>query len=189
MQKATHDGTCQVCRRRHRLPGGKPLLAKHGYQVDYGCFNGTCWGSDEDPLEVSCELVKKSIIWASEQNEKAKLRVIELRKPATEPKGYAHVRKSYGRLGTHYSYEETEIKTDDEGTVYYETKDEYSGKPRRNYCFTYSAPNDPLQFATKLNGNYANHIEREIEQTERYITEQEEVVRTWEPKPLMKRAA
>ena len=47
--KATHYGTCQICGRKQKAPDG--LVAKHGYTVDGGYFNGTCFGSDEKPFE------------------------------------------------------------------------------------------------------------------------------------------
>jgi hypothetical protein len=57
-QKATHYGHCQVCGSRQKLPNGR--LAKHGYTLEYGFFNGTCFGSNELPYELSCELVKEA---------------------------------------------------------------------------------------------------------------------------------
>lgn len=54
MSKATHNGTCQVCGRNHAYNGA--TIAKHGYTVDFGYFNGTCPGSDNAPLQVSREL-------------------------------------------------------------------------------------------------------------------------------------
>ncbi len=49
MTKATHNGTCQCCGRVQAIQNGG--LAKHGYTVDYGFFNGTCSGSGQLPLE------------------------------------------------------------------------------------------------------------------------------------------
>ena len=59
---ATHTGICQLCGKRHMLPGGK--LAKHGYTVDYGYFNGTCRGSDELPFEQSKDVAEKALAGA-----------------------------------------------------------------------------------------------------------------------------
>lgn len=53
--KATHYGTCQICNSLQKAPGGH--LAKHGYDVAYGFFNGVCCGSHELPYEVSCDLL------------------------------------------------------------------------------------------------------------------------------------
>lgn len=62
MSKATHEGTCQLCGRQQRLPGGK--LAKHGYTVEYGFFSGVCPGSHEQPYETSRNLIAKRIEWS-----------------------------------------------------------------------------------------------------------------------------
>lgn len=56
---ATHDGTCQICGARQRLPGG--LLAKHGYDVQHGFFNGVCIGSDHAPFEEDCLLLARTL--------------------------------------------------------------------------------------------------------------------------------
>lgn len=42
-------GNCQVC---GRLQATNGTLAKHGYTVDYGYFNGVCYGAHEQPLQV-----------------------------------------------------------------------------------------------------------------------------------------
>lgn len=38
---ATHNGTCQACGRQHAVNVKSGKLAKHGYTVDWGFFNGT----------------------------------------------------------------------------------------------------------------------------------------------------
>ena len=50
MTKHTHRATCQACGRVQALRADGNL-AKHGYTVDYGWFNGTCMGSDNKPVE------------------------------------------------------------------------------------------------------------------------------------------
>lgn len=59
--KATHKGTCQICGRQHKVNTNTGMLAKHGYTIDFGWFNGTCTGSDNLPYEKSCDMTKKSI--------------------------------------------------------------------------------------------------------------------------------
>lgn len=56
MSTATHNGTCQACGRRHAVNVKSGKLAKHGYTVDWGFFNGTCQGSDHLPLEQDISL-------------------------------------------------------------------------------------------------------------------------------------
>ncbi len=72
--KATHNGTCQACGRRHaatlvtynrRRDDGhfqevtERWVAKHGYAVIWNTFQGTCQGSDEQPMEDSHALADK----------------------------------------------------------------------------------------------------------------------------------
>jgi glutaredoxin len=49
----THKGHCQACGRVQAVSTDDNSLAKHGYDVQFGFFNGTCSGSDKEPLEVS----------------------------------------------------------------------------------------------------------------------------------------
>ena len=49
--KATHNGTCQACGRTQAVNTRHGLLAKHGYTVDWGYFNGVCYGADHLPME------------------------------------------------------------------------------------------------------------------------------------------
>jgi hypothetical protein len=63
--KHTHRGTCQWCNAVQAINGG--TVAKHGYTVRWGFFEGVCTGSKDEPLQVSCELVKKSIVWAQDK--------------------------------------------------------------------------------------------------------------------------
>lgn len=51
MNKATHHGTCQICARTQKLPGG--MLSTHGYTTQWGFFNGVCPGSGFKPWEES----------------------------------------------------------------------------------------------------------------------------------------
>lgn len=56
---ATHKGTCQICGRIQKLPKG--LLSLHGYQVEWGMFNGVCDGATNLPYEQSCEVLKAHV--------------------------------------------------------------------------------------------------------------------------------
>lgn len=54
--KSTHIGTCQICNAAQKLPGGR--LASHGYTVRWGFFAGVCSGSNQLPLEQSCDYLR-----------------------------------------------------------------------------------------------------------------------------------
>lgn len=49
--KHTHRGTCQVCGRPQAVMLRNNKIAKHGYSVDWGFFNGVCQGAENTPLE------------------------------------------------------------------------------------------------------------------------------------------
>lgn len=60
--KHTHTGECQVCGAHQAISNDdRHWIAKHGYSVDHGFFNGTCWGSDAQPLELSKDLLDEAI--------------------------------------------------------------------------------------------------------------------------------
>lgn len=70
---ATHKGHCQACGRIQCVTGG--LMAKHGYTVDYGFFNGVCGGSDSLPMENDLTITQATINalrkYAATQRERA----------------------------------------------------------------------------------------------------------------------
>jgi hypothetical protein len=47
----THRGTCQACGHVQAVDNVSGLVAKHGYTVTWGYFNGTCQGSGKRPAE------------------------------------------------------------------------------------------------------------------------------------------
>lgn len=59
MEKKTQlRGHCQACGRVQAVPG---RLAKHGYKVKHGWFQGTCPGSDEQPMETDRSVTDRYI--------------------------------------------------------------------------------------------------------------------------------
>ena len=51
MSKHTHRGTCQVCGAQQAVNNETGMMAKHGYTVEHGFFEGECPGSHNLPLE------------------------------------------------------------------------------------------------------------------------------------------
>lgn len=51
MSKHTHRGHCQVCGAQQAVDNKTGMLAKHGYTVEEGFFEGECPGSHNLPLE------------------------------------------------------------------------------------------------------------------------------------------
>jgi hypothetical protein len=62
----THRGHCQACGRVQAVDTANNLLAKHGYTVDFGYFDGVCTGSDRKPLEVDKSFAEATIVRISE---------------------------------------------------------------------------------------------------------------------------
>lgn len=62
----THRGHCQACGRVQAVDTANNLLAKHGYTVDFGYFDGVCTGSDRKPLEVDKSFSEATIVRISE---------------------------------------------------------------------------------------------------------------------------
>lgn len=51
MSKHTHRGHCQVCGAQQAVDNKTGMMAKHGYTVEHGFFEGECPGSHNLPLE------------------------------------------------------------------------------------------------------------------------------------------
>jgi hypothetical protein len=62
----THRGTCQACGHVQAVDNASQLVAKHGYTVDWGYFNGTCQGSGKAPAEHDVSLTNTVIRFCTE---------------------------------------------------------------------------------------------------------------------------
>ena len=57
----THKGHCQVCGAMHAVDNSHNGLAKHGYDVSWGFFNGVCSGADNLPIQLDKTLADRTI--------------------------------------------------------------------------------------------------------------------------------
>lgn len=90
--KATHRGSCQACGRVQAIEPNKQLIAKHGYTVDWGFFNGVCAGADHRVLEVDHSLTDSIIKQLREDvAPAADQRAADLRSGAVEPKWFKRI--------------------------------------------------------------------------------------------------
>jgi hypothetical protein len=181
--KATHYGTCQVCGHQQKLPGGH--LAKHGYTIEHGWQEGTCWGSKELPLQISCDLIAKSIERAEMEIQRLIGQIAKLREPATEPKGWILKTVYHGRSKLQLP-EEVDIKTDADGRPYYVKQDRYLNRPHTVSAIqlSYTIKTD-MDMANYLNGGYATMLERKLPMIRDYIEHQTDVVKNWKPSELV----
>ena len=76
MARHTHRGTCQVCGSVQAVNNKTGMIAKHGYTVDWGMFQGECPGSHELPIEKSHKLTTRII--NSIQGQLAGMKLIDL---------------------------------------------------------------------------------------------------------------
>lgn len=187
---STHSGHCQACGSLQKLPGG--LLSLHGYKVTYGFFSGTCQGSKEQPIETSCNLIKRFITKAQASLVALEAFQAKLRQPATTARAWVrnYEGRVYGR--NKHVWIEVELRADDlekggrtlrfgyvangtNGSVnqVHEIPDYTYGKQTL------------LDLATKENTTYAAWLEHEADSLRRYIAWQKNRVATWKPAPLL----
>lgn len=75
----THRGHCQRCGSIQAVDVDHNSIAKHGYTVDFGFFNGVCDGSDYTPLEVDKSITEQTILDLTDfvENQSAYLQGLE----------------------------------------------------------------------------------------------------------------
>jgi len=85
MSTHTHRGHCQCCLRVQAIDTQTGLIAKHGYDVVHGYFNGTCPGSSEPSLHISRALTDGVISRYFERAQAATAKVEELKAGTCTP--------------------------------------------------------------------------------------------------------
>lgn len=77
-------GHCQMC---GRLQAAEPRMAKHGYTVEHGWFQGVCAGAGYEPLELSRGELDGFVVnlrtWADEADDRA----LKLEQREVDPEG------------------------------------------------------------------------------------------------------
>ena len=71
----THKGHCQVCGAMHAVDNSHNGLAKHGYDVSWGFFNGVCSGADNLPIQLDRTLADKTIARSEEHTSELQSRL------------------------------------------------------------------------------------------------------------------
>jgi hypothetical protein len=179
--KATHLGTCQVCSRVQKLPNG--LMAKHGYQVLGGFFEGVCFGSNHLPLEQDKTLVEKSIIWATTQYLGTATVARIWAAPATEPKMWYNVWiPAAGYFRGRYSWQHCDLKIEN-GDVYVLMNAQWNRGS--TYSLFAKTPEDLLRIATESHERYIEQaLQPKMRELNRYCKNQQWRTDTWHKKPL-----
>jgi hypothetical protein len=153
MAKATHYGTCQICGRKHKLPGG--VLSKHGYTLEFGFFNGTCNGSGHLPFEQSIDLIEGAIISAKAYAEKT---FAEAEAYRTNPSAEGIRREVYIRKPGRYSSSTSEWIED---SISFRTK-EYEDGGGYIVGEWDTQPEHATSYTEKRAGSYSHDTEAEI---------------------------
>lgn len=187
MSKATHRGTCQVCSRVQKLPNG--VLAKHGYQVLGGFFEGVCFGSGHLPLEQDKTLVEESIRWAAQRWIETSAMARIWTNPATEPKLWYHVwiPRTARRIGGYYVWQHCEMRIDEALGQGVNVKVYMDGEWRRGstYSLFAHAQEDLLRLATESHAKYIEqYLQPKMRELNRYCKDQQWRIDTWHKKPL-----
>lgn len=179
MSKATHRGMCQVCSRIQKLPNG--VLAKHGYQVLGGFFEGVCFGSNHLPLEQDKTLVEKSIVWATERWIETAAMARVWAQPAVEPKIWYHVYRHLGRLSG-YWWERCELKIEDGYVKVFMDREWRNGM---TYSLHAKDAEDLLRLATESHAKYIEqYLQPKMRELNRYCKDQQWLIDHWHKKPL-----
>lgn len=158
-------GSCQVCEKVHKI-NEHGVLAKHGYRVRFGFFEGVCPGSGEKPYELSCEFLRKHIVNVSQGIEKLNIVLETLSENTTE---------SYLRLysnGHHHWSKGQVVEVD--GDFYFD-----NGSSRvclRTYQVYAQSVVDAVKILNKIK---SKSVAQQIRQTSRYIEYQQKRVDLW----------
>lgn len=192
-RKATHQGECQVCGSVQKLPEG--VLSKHGYNVRFGFFEGTCWGAEHKPFEQDISLIESAIARATAQGVEA-LEGAALLLNDLNP---THVWVSIWNSGNHNVRAHSEWKLlpvgeleNNHGTLMYREQSTVTNSPRADVLHrieTYGVyAQDPaerlrLQYQY-LNKRYAEERIDRAKQLRSYVSWQAGRTRDWKPKKL-----
>lgn len=179
MTKSTHRGTCQVCGQLQCLPKG--TLAKHGYNVKWGFFSGTCWGTGRRPFEQAFDAVQEAIGWAVKHKQDLEQQVAKL---ATEPIGdIAPFHRYFGRKSTSrlVGYYEVTVTIIPSGEDYFAILfDDNTVEPCSRYCLNGSKE----KIIRALRASRIERLQVGIAERARYIAWQQHRVDTWKPGEL-----
>ncbi len=174
--KATHEGHCQACNAKQKLPNGK--LALHGYTVEYGWFNGVCKGSKALPIEQDTTITKAQILWAKNHANTLAHVVETYRTHANEKPLFHRYHAAEGKRKSGYRWEPVTFELRD-GRMYLVFED---GKSEP--CLRYSMYGTEQEMRNKLDEDYAQNVEREIKDVLQYAKGRAEAIKYYFGKPL-----
>lgn len=178
MSKATHSGTCQVCGRLQKLPGG--VLAKHGYDVKFGFFNGVCWGQGHKPFEQAVDCIEKAIQWAESEKASIEKAVAELNaRPIGNDAPFRRYLSGTFQRKAGYKWQTVTLVQKD-NHILFVFKDGTT-EP----SFRYSLHGTMEEIVTTLRARRVEYFQKDIDERVTYINWQQHRLDTWKPGTLV----
>jgi hypothetical protein len=196
--KSTHKGHCQVCGRLQMLPKGK--LSKHGYEVRWSTFTGTCWGADHLPFEQDISLIQGAIKRAEMEITGTEREIAQLVSDKNPEMVWVHEyvgassRAAYQRGDTYMwrQMKRGDVKLEEFGkfswTQYEHTNARGAFSHKRAQTTVYgengSSAKSLNEAMTKLNAYFAKvRLEPRVAQLKQYVKWQQERIKGWKPHP------
>jgi hypothetical protein len=176
--KATHIGDCQVCGSTQKLPSGH--LSKHGYTVEWNCFNGTCRGSGHLPFEQSIDLIEAAIVAAQSDAKMLEVAIADVLASTDIANFWI---QDYGiqykyETKAHYFWRrstprDAELTTEFHALTYLSANLKRDGHIVRS-CGSWQDSNK----------RYADHLQKSVDQLKRYVRWQQARIAGWTPREL-----
>lgn len=91
-ERLQYRGNCQACGRNHAVVDG--FVAKHGYTVEMGFFNGVCTGHRYAPMQISVDHTESVIAMCKEEAVKSEQASKDIESGKKSP---SIITKGYGR--------------------------------------------------------------------------------------------
>jgi hypothetical protein len=187
MAKATHIGTCQCCGNQQKLPNG--VLSKHGYTVEHGWFEGTCYGSGHKPFEQSTDLIDYLIEVAGQKCDELRREIDRWENETEVVRRHDYIRGNYSRgERSRHVWNDVNVLTiaDDEDRPRYVYEDRAEKLRHDSYLRINWDAEDKSRAAhvRYANSAWLNTLKGKLENTEQYINWQKHRVATWKPAEL-----
>ncbi len=187
--KATHQGHCQVCGHKQKLPGGK--LSQHGYTVRCGFFSGVCFGSINLPFEQDISL-ERAIKEATAQGKRLRQRAADT-VASIDPSNVTYnayedwrrygidKRSCYKRVDGKLEVRKSLLGQDEVWFV----ATLYNGKTYEHNLVNTCGCHSLAKAVTTLNASKAWAISQTAQQAEDYVKWQQFRIKGWKPSPLL----
>jgi len=182
--KATHNGHCQVCGAKQKLPRGR--LSLHGYQVaGWGFFNGVCTGARHLPFEQDISLIEGSIRWAQARQEEVEAFAARTRGETETVWVHEYIPGTWNRGQRHSRYEWRQFKVSDliEVNNHRIRWLGLDGKEKESHLYK-DWENDGWTPVGDLNERRAKAYDSTAEELKRYIKWQQDRIKDWKPSEL-----